>query len=203
MKRYLFGLIVSLVFLPGPALADFSGLYGGVELGYANVDVDVDIQDAGETSIDGDDLKYGGFLGYRYSLLGIVVGAEARLSDTTNESDISAVDFTASTSSSREFGVSGIVGYAPPAGGFMVFGILGYENLKAKMITNGMSESNSNGGIRYGAGIELGLLPMVSVRGTVSRTEYGNQFNLDAVTNLGAQSDFTQTEATVGAVLSF
>lgn len=203
MKKYLIALIAAFSVAPLTAHADFSGFYGGVDVGYSNLDVDFDVQNAGETGVDGDGIKYGAFLGYRMSLAGLVVGAEGRLMDTTSESDFSDVNFSASSSPSRELGVTGIVGFAPPAGGFMVFGLLGYDNLKTKTVTSLGSQSSTDNGIRYGVGAEFSILPMVSIRGTVSRTDYGDQFDLSDVTRLGTQSDLQQTEVLVGGVLSF
>lgn len=202
MKQHLLGLAAGALLFPLTAHADYTGPYVGAEFGYSNTEVKVDLLDDTMIKPDDDGVTYGGVVGYRHNMNGLVIGVEGRAGDSDNKL-MTTVDTTdASASSKRELGISGILGYTPDDR-VLIFGIVGYQNLKGKLTIDGVSDTDTDDGIRYGGGVEYGVTENVSIRATVTRTDYGKQFTDAEAADFGAQLDINQTQVIGGLIFSY
>lgn len=202
MKKHLLAFIGAALLLPVTAHAQYTGPYLGIEAGYSNTDVNLKFPDDTKVSFDDDGFGYGFFAGYRHNLNGVVVGAEARLGDADNKGSVTTGGETVTLSTKREIGIGGILGFTPD-NRFMIFGIIGYQNLKGRGTVDGVSDTSKDGGVRYGGGLEYAFTPQVSVRATLTQTDYGNQFTEQEAADLGAQANVKQTKVNGGLIVSF
>lgn len=82
--RFLAGVLVAAVIVPGPALADWTGPYIGTHIGghFAGYEITGDFDNAAPTTIglDSEAFVAGGQIGYNHEFGGLVLGIEAAVS---------------------------------------------------------------------------------------------------------------------------
>jgi opacity protein-like surface antigen len=171
--------------------ATLDGLYAGADIGVGTLKYEVP-----GTDLSGDDggVAYGVFGGWRTNFNGNWIGgAEARLGDT--DSDINAGGLT--LSSGREWSVSGLLGYQLNPR-WMLFGTLGYDNLKLRAHSGPATATDTLDGIRLSLGAEYALTEQISLRGSLDGSAYGNE------TIAGARfDDITMGRASIAALYRF
>jgi len=150
----------------------FNGPYAGVYLGYADYDLDLDLEGFNENPVNIDGAEYGVYGGYGLTFDGNLYaagelewGAGPSAENVFDESD---VDFNVHST----YGISGIFGYLP-APNTLVYGRLGWQQV---MIED--KEVNRNeylDGLRVGAGVEVAVTENVRLRGEYAFTSYGKQ----------------------------
>ena len=171
--------------------AGLDGLYAGADIGIGTLKYEVPGTDL---SGDDDGLTYGAFGGWRTNFNGNWIGGvEARIGDT--DSNIFAGGVT--LSSGREWSVSGLLGYQLDPR-WMLFGTLGYDNLKLRAHSGPASASDTLDGIRLSLGAEYALTEQISLRGSLDGSAYGNE------TIAGARfDDITMGRASIAALYRF
>jgi len=140
-----------------PALAQ-GGLYVGAIAGYEGIDVE---SADGSVTADASSAVYGVNAGYDFSLGNAFVGVEGELSTSA-----ATTEFPDSFSGAREgldangqyyVGARAGVALAP---GIAAYGKLGYTSLSTSAFTSSASLDElkeKSGGVRYGAGLQVGL----------------------------------------------
>lgn len=200
--------------LVSPALAqdnnkDFSGVYGGAEVGYSSIDADLILSDGiVDASVDLGKitgLSYGGFIGARVQARNnIVYGIEGYFGGSTNSVSATANGVTAKVNTGRTFGVDGILGYAV-SNKVMVFAHGGYINKSLKFSIHddfiSISTSDSEGGWRYGGGVEMKIKKNVSARVKATFGKISSEVFNDGVHNVDI--DFKLFSVTAGVLVSF
>lgn len=173
----------------GPA-APFTGPRIEALAGYDN------LQDGSDGSSEGrDGFLYGGAIGYDIQAGGVVLGADAELTDSTSRAR-SYNAFTAgdrfSVNAGRDIYLGGRVGYviSPLA---MIYAKGGYTNARIESrYTAGTTEFRDHtnlDGFRVGAGLEYNITPTAYVKGEYRYSHYGDvdgyNINLDRHQLLG------------------
>lgn len=159
MKKLLVSALATCVFsVPAYAQDDVSlgGAKVGIVAGYDSVELSLD----GESGSKGG-LVYGLTAGYDFDLGNAVVGVEAELADSTvkeSATDILEVGDEVSISASRDLYVGARVGFAVGSN-ILLYAKGGYANVRVKArysdSTGSLSDSDTLGGYRLGAGAEL------------------------------------------------
>ena len=202
------------VSLASPALAQdndkgFSGVYVGTEVGYSSIKTSVGISDTNlSASVDLGKLtglSYGGFIGARVQARNkIVYGIEGYFGGSTNSDSATANGVTAKVNTGRTFGVDGILGYAV-SNKVMVFAHGGYINKSLKFSIHddfiSLSISDSEGGWRYGGGVEMKIKKNVSARVKATFGKISSEVFNDGVHNVDI--DFKLFSVTAGVLVSF
>jgi opacity protein-like surface antigen len=119
-------------------MGDWTGLYGGVSLGYGDVSGDV---------VLGDDINgtnYGIFVGYQRQFNAVVVGGELEWSATEWTDDTIGLDVDSVARAKVRLGYD--------AGSFLPYAVIG----AAQVATSGAVDDDDNGWF-YGAGVDFGL----------------------------------------------
>jgi OmpA-OmpF porin, OOP family len=113
--------------------------------------------DVGSTKLEGADdreTSYGGFAGYQFNEnFGLEAGFR-RLGDA---------DFTGGNVKADQYSLSAI-GTIPLSNGFSVFGRLGYNRIDSKVRFMGVSDSDHEDEVLYGAGVGYKFSETVSAR---------------------------------------
>jgi opacity protein-like surface antigen len=120
------------------SMGDWTGLYGGVSLGYGDVSGNV---------VLGDDINgttYGVFVGYQRQFDAIVVGGELEWSATEWTDDTIGLDVDSVARAKVRLGYD--------AGSFLPYAVIG----AAQVSTSGAVDDDDNGWF-YGAGVDFGL----------------------------------------------
>lgn len=158
-----------------PAGYDWSGVYGGVQLEYGNIDADTT---AGADAAEGDGVLYGIFGGYRYDFGTFVVGAELDLNLADIDLDDPAGDTIGSLDAVHRLG--GEVGY--DAGPALIYGTAGIAQATA---TVGGTEFQDTGYF-YGAGVDYLLTDQIILGAEVLQHEFedldGSDLDVSATT---------------------
>lgn len=155
--------------------APFTGPRVEALAGYDN------LQDGGDGDSEGrDGFLYGGAIGYDVQAGGVVLGAEAELTDSTSRAR-SYNAFTAgdrfSVNAGRDIYLGGRVGYviSPLA---MIYAKAGYTNARIESrYTLGTAEIRDHtnlDGFRVGAGLEYNITPTTYVKGEYRYSHYGD-----------------------------
>lgn len=155
--------------------APFTGPRVEALAGYDN------LQDGGDGDSEGrDGFLYGGAIGYDVQAGGVVLGAEAELTDSTSRAR-SYNAFTAgdrfSVNAGRDIFLGGRVGYviSPLA---MIYAKGGYTNARVESrYTAGTVEFRDHtnlDGFRVGAGLEYNITPTAYVKGEYRYSHYGD-----------------------------
>lgn len=160
--------------------ADWTGLYGGLQLDFTTVDLTTP---GGAATNDGNGLMYGLNGGYRHDLGQVVLGAAATLSlgnfDTPPSGGGSDA---ASFGSLATVGVE--VGY--DLGDVLVYGELGHTWATR---TDAGDTRRFEGGLQYGIGADFMLNDQIMIGGGVSRFQLDDFGGDDAtVTSFGARA---------------
>lgn len=165
----------------GPsAAAPFTGPRVEALAGYDN------LQDGGDGDSEGrDGFLYGGAIGYDVQAGGVVLGAEAELTDSTSRAR-SYNAFTPgdrfSVNAGRDIFLGGRVGYviSPLA---MIYAKGGYTNARVESrYTAGNTEFRDHtnlDGFRVGAGLEYNITPTAYVKGEYRYSHYGEVDGFD------------------------
>jgi outer membrane immunogenic protein len=162
--------------LVSPALAqdndeDFSGIYGGAEVGFLGIDTNV----SGIDNVNG--VYYGGFLGARgQNDSGFVYGVEGYFGGSSNNLTLSGGGLTANLGTGRIFGVDGIVGYVA-SDKVLIFAHGGYVNAKLNLTANTtppLAISDTEGGWRAGGGVEIKIKNNVNGRVKLSYGKFSD-----------------------------
>ena len=165
----------------GPAAAaPFTGPRVEALAGYDN------LQDGGDGDSEGrDGFLYGGEIGYDVQAGGVVLGAEAELTDSTSRAR-SYNAFTPgdrfSVNAGRDIFLGGRVGYviSPLA---MIYAKGGYTNARVESrYTAGNVEFRDHtnlDGFRVGAGLEYNITPTAYVKGEYRYSHYGEVDGFD------------------------
>ncbi len=163
--------------------ADWTGLYGGVQLDMATVDLS--IPNGGATTNDGNGLMYGLNGGYRRDLGQVVLGAAATL--TFGNFDTPPVGGGSDASSFGSLATVGVeVGY--DLGEVLVYGELGHTWATR---TDAGNTRRFDGGLQYGIGADFMLNDQIMIGGGVSRTELDSFGGSDAsITTFGARAAY-------------
>jgi outer membrane immunogenic protein len=140
-----------------PAGYDWSGAYGGVQIEYGDVSVD-------PGDIEGDDILYGLFGGYRYDFGNIVVGGELDL----NFADIDLDDPTGATVGTLDqvYRLGAEVGY--DAGPALIYGTVGVAQASATVGGVGLDDT----GYFYGAGVDYLVTDQIVLGAEVLQHEF-------------------------------
>ena len=133
---------------------DFTGFYGGLQLGYLDVDTDV-------SGVDGDGLIGGIILGYDYDLSDWVVGAGF-------DYDWTGTEITQGVEVEDVWRIKLRAGYKVIPQG-LLYGVGGYADV-------GTDNLGSDNGWFIGAGYEQIVAPNISVGGEILYHEF-NDFN--------------------------
>ncbi len=170
--------------ITSPAVAqdvDWTGLYGGVQLDFATVDLS--IPGGGAATNDGNGLMYGLNGGYRRDLGQVVLGAAATLSFGNFDTDpVGGGSDGSSFGSLATVGVE--VGY--DLGDVLVYGELGHTWATRSDAGN---TRRFEGGLQYGVGADFMLNDQIMIGGSVSQTDLDNFGSRDAtVTTFGARA---------------
>lgn len=165
-KRFALVLATSLATFATPAFAQVEGGFtgpwvagvAGLDINKAGSSVDDDINDDRDQSVEG--IMYGAAIGYDFAMNGIVIGAEAELTDseadTEYDGDFETFGFGA-VDAGRDIYVGARLGYAirPST---MVYAKAGYTNARFNYLgSDGTTDYNLNldtDGYRFGAGVE-------------------------------------------------
>ena len=136
----------------------FDGLYGGLELGFDQLRI---------PDVKEDNIYYGGVLGYRNQLpSGLVTGIEGTFGDNKiNLGDLARTKYEWSTALT--------LGWTMGENS-LLYGKLGYAELKGEFDDGVTSFTESDGGLRAGIGFEQALSRSISFRAGVDYTTYGN-----------------------------
>lgn len=176
--------VFAVAVLSSPAFAaPFTGGYIGAEIGYDHYEVKAEDVFGGGESIDGlsgNGLVGGVFAGYDLPLgSNAFGGVEASLN--TSGAKITASDGidTLTVKAKESYGISGRVGMMlnDSTG---IYGRFGWENTKFKASVGGDSESETEDGWRYGAGVETRVGSNASLRIEYNIVDYGNTLDTDA-----------------------
>ncbi|GAB5446406.1 outer membrane protein [Gymnodinialimonas sp.] len=146
---------------PAPVGYDWTGLYGGIQLEYGDVDADTT---AGVDAADGDGVLYGLFGGYRYDFGNIVLGAEVDLNLADIDLDDPAGTTIGSLDAVHRLGAE--VGY--DAGPALVYGTAGVAQATA---TVGGAELQDTGYF-FGAGVDYLVTDQIILGAEVLQHEF-------------------------------
>lgn len=156
----------------GNASNDETRFYGGIQLGYNNVDYDVDypVSSGGSTSIDGDGWDGGLVLGMSRRLGSFYVGAELEANKSNVETVITENGIEDKTEMSNTFGVSAIGGYhlTPST---VIYARLGAVRSKFE---GAGGDNYSKGGFRSGLGLQMSMTDSLSARAEYVHTNYSS-----------------------------
>ena len=163
---------------PSGEASPFTGLRVEGILGYDSVGFsgDDDVDDiGGDDSLEG--AVYGVGIGYDYDAGGLVLGAEAELSDSTGSFDFEDEDVEAGLDTGRDIYVGGRIGFAAGSSA-MIYAKGGYTNLKLSAnVSDGIddfSDSDEVDGYRLGAGAEFLFGPRAYGKVEYRYSNYGS-----------------------------
>ncbi len=137
---------------PAPIGYDWSGFYGGVQVEYGDVDVEID---------EGNGALYGVFGGYRYDFGNVVLGAELDLMAADIEPDSA---FNGSIDSVHRLGVE--AGY--DAGPALIYGTVGVAQATATSAGTDLQDE----GYFFGAGIDYLITDQIVLGAEVLQHEF-------------------------------
>jgi outer membrane immunogenic protein len=162
---------------PVPQRANWTGFFIGLQGGYGMANTTADISGAGKFRGLGSDGVFGGLIaGYDYQVAPrIVLGAEADVSASNIDSEISGVGADVKASNDWDWSVRGRAGYLITPG-TMLFAAVGYDAAHVKLsgIPN-FSWSSTLDGVQFGGGIETALTDHISLRAEYLHTLYGSK----------------------------
>ncbi|MEJ6389278.1 outer membrane beta-barrel protein [Gymnodinialimonas ulvae] len=163
--------------------SDWTGLYAGAQLDFA--DVELEVPGGGTTTADGDGLMYGLSGGYRQDLGQVVLGAAASLSfGNFDTPPVGGGGGDASFGSLATVGVE--VGY--DLGEFLVYGELGHTWATR---SDAGDRRRYEGGVQYGIGADYMLNEQIMIGGGISRIDLDDFGGSDVtVTTFGARAAF-------------
>lgn len=162
---------------PPPAIYNWTGLYGGLNLGYEWGKVT-------NSSADPSGVAGGGQIGYNWQSGQFVFGAEADIQISGADDTFAPYKF-----SNPWFGtVRGRAGYA--MNNILLYGTFGlaYGDLKAE--TAGIDESKTLVGWTGGVGMEVGFTPNWSVKVEYLYMDLGSRFYTVTGTDNGLQASY-------------
>ncbi|EAR50580.1 possible outer membrane protein [Oceanicola granulosus HTCC2516] len=157
------------------ATRDWSGAYGGVQLGYGQTDGDVFAEEE-------EGALYGGFVGYQRDFGSIVAGAELDYLGTDITNDATGTDIDSLARAKLR------VGY--DAGNFLPYATGGY----AMANTSGGLEADADGYF-YGVGADYMVTDRIAVGGEITKNEF-EDFD-------GSGDDFGMTTASARVSFRF
>jgi outer membrane immunogenic protein len=142
----------------GPWVAGVAGL----DINKAGSSVDDDVTEDRDESVEG--FMYGAALGYDYNMNGIVIGAEAELTDSEADTELDEEDVETfglgAVDAGRDIYVGARLGYVV-APSTMVYAKAGYTNARYNYLANDGTTDYNVGldadGYRVGAGVEQKL----------------------------------------------
>jgi opacity protein-like surface antigen len=161
---------------------EWSGVYGGVDLGIASVDLSV--PGGGATTNEGSGLMFGLNGGYRRDFGQIVLGAAAGVSFGNFDTE----PVTGPTASDPSFGSLATVGLEVgyDLGEFLLYGELGHTWATR---SDAGGTRRFEGGLQYGIGADYMLTDQIMVGGGLTRTDLDDFGGSDAtVTTFGARA---------------
>lgn len=195
----------------GPSAAQaFTGLYLGVDVGYEDFDLSADptgvdpsdptVNDIGlDVGVDG--LVYGGHVGYRLGLLGLVAGVEAFVADSASDGSAGFFGDQIIPEKGLTYGAEVQAGYSI-LGAAMIFGLVGYSATELDTVVQSIDMADQVGedtfdGLRVGGGLAIAL-PL----GFSARVKGTYQFT-GSEEDVGFESDFDGFQVTAGLSYSF
>lgn len=175
MKQTIALAAIAAAFVTSPALAQSApgGFYVGALAGYEGVEVEAE---NGSASADADSAVYGINAGYDLALGGAFVGVEGEIStsDGTTEFPASFGGARDGLETNAQYYIGARAGFALTPG-IAAYGKVGYTSLDTRAFTRSgtLSELEDNaGGIRYGAGLQVGLPGPLEARVEYRRSRY-------------------------------
>lgn len=195
-----------MVALAGTASAQaFDGLYAGATAGHNSTDIKVSENWTPSTydSFGASGGEIGVFAGYGQEVApSIYMGGEIEANKSNAEFKYSTSTDTLKVSKEHAYGVAVRAGYA--AGNVMPYVRVGYNKAKFKGELSGTltgSETESKGGLAFGAGMQWKATDMFSLRGEFVRTNYGKITDTDGTNTI--TYDPTENVARVGVSVHF
>lgn len=197
VRKLILGLACGLTMTAGAAADGFGGGYIGAFVGGDQLNLDIESIDGPSAAFDDTGVVYGGLIGFGLELGPFLAQAEGFISGTEaslnfDPDNILAEDAVLSSNFNYGFYVNGgIVLFDRLA----AFASAGYGRTNFDIA----DESEGEGGVLVGAGLELRILGGIAARARYTRQFYGTE-GLDDV---DLSSDFFRNEFSFGIILHF
>ncbi len=150
MRKLAFAAAIAAASIASPALA---GGYATLRLSHDATEVQIEEGGADVSENTGKGIGFGFAVGYDFDLgSAAFVGIEAGIDESTASRSTDIDGDTIEISAGRE--ISGVARFGlKPSEAVKLYGLVGYADASVKLSDSGVSESDSKGGLVYGAGI--------------------------------------------------